>query len=190
METNYWSPLALIHELAPGMRERRRGAIANVTSGAQAMTWPGFGGYAATKSALATATETLAMELAGSGVHVLEAVPGPVDTAVQGETRLIPGIERMIGRMPLGNAGLAAKRIVRALERDRSRVYYPRLTALPLLLPALVRRFGRRQSARADAQLDAEARENIMQLVVRTGSMGDDVARLARENWEHDRGRS
>jgi short-subunit dehydrogenase len=190
MEINYWSPLALIHELVPPMRERRHGAIANVTSGAQVMTWPGFGGYAATKAALATATETLAMELASSGVHVLEAIPGPVDTAVQGETRLIPGIERMIGRMPLGDAELAAKRIVRALERDRPRVYYPRLTAVPLHLPALVRRFGRRQSARVDAQADPEVRENIMQLVVRTGSMGDEVARLARENWEREHGRS
>ena len=138
MEVNYWSPLALIAALAPPMRERRHGAIVNVTSGAQVMTWPMFGGYAATKAALATATEALAMELAPSGVRVLEAVPGPIDTAVQGETRLIPGIERMIGRMPLGDATAMAQRIVVALERGRARVVYPRLASLPLWLPALM----------------------------------------------------
>ena len=190
MEVNYWSPLALIGALAPRMRQRRHGAIVNVTSGAQVMTWPAFGGYAATKAALAIATEALAMELAPSGVHVLEAVPGPIDTAVQGETRLIPGIERMIGRMPLGDATAMAHRIVVALERGRARVVYPRLAALPLWLPTLFRRFVRRQAARADSQLDDETREGLMGLVVRTGSMGDDAPRLAREAWERERGRA
>lgn len=190
MEVNYWSPLALIRALAPGMRERREGAIVNVTSSAQVMTWPGFGGYAATKAALGTATETLAMELAPDGVHVLEAVPGPVDTAVQGETRLIPGIQRMIGRIPLGDAAVAAQRIVRALERERARVVYPRLAAVALTLPTLLRRVARRDAARADAELDPEAREYLMSLVVRTGSMGDEAPRLARESWERERGRA
>ena len=190
MEVNYWSPLALIGALGPPMRERRHGAIVNVTSGAQAMTWPMFGGYAATKAALATATEALSMELASSGVRVLEAVPGPIDTAVQGETRLIPGIERMIGRMPLGDASAMAQRIVVGLERGRRRVVYPRLAALPLWLPALMRRFVRREAARADSQLDHETREGLMGLVVRTGSMGDDAPRLAREAWERERGRA
>lgn len=190
MEVNFWSPLALIGALASPMRQCRHGAIVNVTSGAQVMTWPMFGGYAATKAALATATEALAMELAPSGVRVLEAVPGPIDTAVQGETRLIPGIERMIGRMPLGDAAAMAHRIVVALERGRARVVYPRLVALPLWLPALSRRFVRRQAARADSQLDDATREGLMGLVVRTGSMGDDAPRLAREAWERERGRA
>ena len=189
MEVNLWSPLALIGALVPAMRERRAGAIVNVTSGAQVMTWPGFGGYAATKAALGTATETLAMELRGSGVHVMEAVPGPVDTAVQGETRLIPGIERMIGRIPLGDATVASRRIARALERGRTRVVYPRLTMLPLVFPTVARRVVRREAARVDATLEPEVRDAILALVVRTGSFGDDAPRIARENWERERGR-
>jgi short-subunit dehydrogenase len=190
MEVNFWSPLALTAALVPAMRERGRGAVVNVTSGAQVMTWPGFGGYAATKAALGTATETLAMELAGSGVHAMEAVPGPVDTAVQGETRLIPGIDRMIGRIPLGDASVAARRIVRALERGRARVVYPRLALLPLILPTVARRLARRESARVDATLEPEVRDAILALVVRTGSSGDDAPRMARENWERERGRA
>ena len=188
-EINFWSPLALTHALLPGMRQRGRGAVVNVTSGARAMSWPGFGMYAATKSALGQATDTLALELIDSPVHVLEAVPGPIDTAVQGETRLIPGIERLIGRMPLGDAAVMARRIVRALERGDSRVVYPRAAGLPLVLPGVIRRYARGQVARTARELDPEAREAVMGLVVRTGSSGDEVARQARDAWEKQRGR-
>lgn len=188
-EVNFWSPMALVRALVPGMRERGRGAVVNVTSGARAMTWPGFGMYAATKSALGQATDTLALELLDSPVHVLEAVPGPIDTAIQGETRLIPGIERLIGRMPLGDAGAMARRIVRALERGDERVVYPRASALPLVLPGVVRRYARGQVERTNRELDPDAREAVAGLVVRTGSGGDEVARQARDAWEKQRGR-
>jgi short-subunit dehydrogenase len=188
-EINYWSPLALINALAPAMAERGRGAVVNVTSMAQVSTWPGFGAYAATKAALAVATETLAMELADSGVHVMEVIPGPVDTAVQGETRLAPGIERMLDRTPLGDPAVLASLIARALERGTSRVIYPRRARLAYLLPALVRWDTRRLAARTANELDPAAREALSALVVRTGSMGDEIARGAREAWERDRGR-
>jgi short-subunit dehydrogenase len=188
-EINYWSPLALVKALVPRMTERGRGAVVNVTSMAQVGTWPGFGAYAATKAALAVATETLAMELGESGVHVMEVAPGPVDTAVQGETRLAPGIERMLDRSPLGDPASMASLIVRGLERGRTRVIYPRRARLGYLLPALVRWDTRRLAARAAKDLDPAAREALGSLVVRTGSRGDEIARSAREEWERDRGR-
>jgi uncharacterized protein len=188
-EINYWSPLALIKALVPPMMERGRGAVVNVTSMAQVGTWPGFGAYAATKGALAVATETLAMELGESGVHVMEVAPGPVDTAVQGETRLAPGIERMLDRTPLGDAAVLASLIARALERGRTRVIYPRRARLGYLLPALVRWDTRRLAARAAKELDPAAREALGSLVVRTGSRGDEIAQTARDAWERDRGR-
>jgi uncharacterized protein len=189
-EINYWSPLALIHALVPEMLERGSGAVVNVTSMAQVSSWPGFGAYAATKAALGLATETLAMELAGTGVHVLEAIPGPIDTAVQGETRLAPGIERMIDRVPMGDAAEMARRIVRALERQRDRVIYPRRTAVAYVAPALARWDTRRQAARAARDADPAALAFLDGLVVRTGSHGDEIARTAREQWEASRGRA
>jgi hypothetical protein len=188
-EINYWSPLALIRALAPGMAQRRHGAVINVTSMAQVSTWPGFGLYAATKAALAVATETLAMELVDSGVHVMEVVPGPVDTAVQGETRLAPGIERMLNRTPLGDSAVLASMIVRALERGKTRVIYPRRARLGYLLPTLVRWDTRRLATRTAREIDPAAREALGSLVVRTGSMGDEIAREARKAWERDHGR-
>jgi|tagenome__1003787_1003787.scaffolds.fasta_scaffold20971202_3 short-subunit dehydrogenase len=189
-EINYWSPLALTRALVPGMRERRDGAVVNVTSMAQISTWPGFGAYAATKAALGVATETLRLELSGSPIHVLEAIPGPVDTAVQGETRLVPGIDRMLDRIPLGDAKEMARRIVTALERRRATVIYPRRAALAYLLPALARADSRRLAARVAGDMDAAALEGVLSLVVRTGSHGDPAARQAREAWEEAHGRA
>jgi short-subunit dehydrogenase len=188
-ETNYWSPLALISALVPAMEERGLGAIVNVTSMAQVSTWPGFGAYAATKAALGLATETLAMELADSVVQVMEVIPGPVDTAVQGETRLAPGIERMLSRTPLGDAAELARLIARALERGKGRLIYPRRARLAYVLPTLVRWDTRRLAVRTARDTDAATREALGSLVVRTGSMGDEIARQAREAWERDRGR-
>jgi short-subunit dehydrogenase len=189
-ETNYWSPLALIKALVPAMEARGRGAVVNVTSMAQVSTWPGFGAYAATKAALGVATETLAMELLDSPVHVLEVVPGPVDTAVQGETRLAPGIERMLDRTPLGDPAVLARLIADALERGAPRVIYPRRARIAYVLPTLARWDTRRLAARVARETDQATREALGSLVVRTGSMGDDIARQARDAWERGHGRA
>ncbi|HEX8206809.1 MAG TPA: SDR family oxidoreductase [Solirubrobacteraceae bacterium] len=188
-EVNYWSPLALIAAVVPAMIERGSGVVVNVTSGAQVTTWPGFGAYAATKGALGVATETLRLELIGTGVHVLEAIPGPVDTAVQGETRLAPGIDRMLDRVPLGDAGECARAILRAVDRRRARVIYPRRTAVAMHAPMLARWDTRRTAAKVAKELDPEARAALEGLVVRTGSRGDELAVAARDHWERSRGR-
>jgi uncharacterized protein len=188
-EVNYWSPLALIRAVLPAMLEQGHGTIVNVTSVARVNTWPGFGAYAATKGALGVATETLRLELIGTGVHVLEAIPGPVDTAVQGETRLAPGIDRMLDRVPLGDAREMARAIVRAVDRRRAQVVYPRRAAIAIHAPSLARWDTRRVAAKVARGLDPAAREALEGLVVRTGSRGDELAVAAREEWERTRGR-
>jgi uncharacterized protein len=186
-EINYWSPLALIAAIAPSMSARREGTIVNVTSMGAVSTWPSFGAYAATKAAFSVATETLTMEMEGRGVHVMEVLPGPVDTAVQGETRLAPGIERMLKRVPLGDAATMAYRIANGLERRRRRVIYPRRSSLGYYLPALVRWDSRRLARGVARELGDQ--EALASLVVRTGSMGDEITRQARQAWESSRGR-
>lgn len=186
-EVNHWSPLALIQELVPRMRQRGRGAVVNVTSLAQVTAWPDFGAYAATKAACAVATQTLQTELADSGVLVVEVLPGPVDTAVQGETRLLPGIERMLNRMPLGDPDVMAARIVRALQRGEHLVVYPGRARLVYWLPGVARWYGRRLAVRTWRSLDTATRDGLMSMVVRSGSMGEAIAREARESWERGR---
>jgi len=188
-ETNYWSPLALIKALVPAMEERGRGAVVNVTSMAQVSTWPGFGAYAATKAALGVATETLALEHVDSPVRVMEVIPGPVDTAVQGETRLAPGIEHMLDRTPLGDPAVLARLTAEALERGATRLIYPRRARVAYVLPTLARWDTRRLVARVAKETDEATREGLESLVVRTGSRGDEIARQAREAWEREHGR-
>jgi uncharacterized protein len=183
-EVNLWSPLALIGEVVPRMRERGAGVVVNVTSGAQSATWPCFGTYAATKTAFAMTTETLRLELDGSGVHVVEVVPGPVATAVQGETRLIPGIDRLLKPLGMGTPARAAELIVEAIERRRDRVVYPRATIVGLVLPGIARRRTRRLAHRHFTALPVADREAVLSLNVRSGSAGDDNARGAREAWQ------
>jgi short-subunit dehydrogenase len=182
-EVNFWSPVALTAALVPGMRERGSGAVVNVTSMAQVTTMWAMGHYLATKAALARGTEALRLELTGSGVHVLEVIPGPVDTAVQAETRLIPGAGDVLDRAPLGDAQTLAGLAVRALERGRPRLIYPRSMRALYALPLIDRWYMSRQARRLADRIDTEDGR-----VIRSGSMGDEVAREARAAWDRVHG--
>lgn len=63
---------------APGMIERGRGCILNVSSMAAHRGLPEYGAYSAAKSAIVRLTETLAAELKPAGIRVLALCPGPV----------------------------------------------------------------------------------------------------------------
>ncbi|MBO0874261.1 MAG: SDR family oxidoreductase [Pseudonocardia sp.] len=71
--------------LLPGMLERRRGRIVNVSSGvaADATSMIRGNAYVTSKTALEAHTLNLAAELAGTGVTVNVFRPGTVDTAMQ-----------------------------------------------------------------------------------------------------------
>ncbi|GAA3201937.1 SDR family NAD(P)-dependent oxidoreductase [Actinocorallia longicatena] len=126
-EVDWWAPLALISALVPGMRERGRGAVVNVTSIRQILAWPSLGHSAAAKAALAQATSTLRLELTGSGVGVVEVIPGPVETAALGASRLLPGfVELLDGIFGTGTPGELAELVVAAVREERERVFYPK----------------------------------------------------------------
>jgi hypothetical protein len=96
----------------------------------------------------------------------------------------------MLARTPLGDPAELARLIARALERGERRLIYPRRARLAYTLPTLVRRDVRRLAARTAKETDAATREALSSLVIRTGSMGDEIAQEAREAWERDRGRA
>jgi len=128
-EVDFWSPLALIGHIVPGMRRRGEGTVVNVTSLRQAFAWPSFGHNTAAQAALALITETLRLELLRFGVHVIEVIPGPIDTAAQGPTGLIPGIvEAVHGRLGVAEPEEIASMIVDAVRHGRDRVFCPEET--------------------------------------------------------------
>lgn len=80
VETNFLGPLFLARAYAPLLSERRGAAIIDIHS---ALAWYAVGGiYSATKAALWSATNSLRLELAPAGVHVVGVHVGYVDTDV------------------------------------------------------------------------------------------------------------
>lgn len=81
VETNLRGPLLMTRALLPPMVQRGHGHVVNVTSRARAATRTGtYTGYAVSKRALSVLTETLASALAGTGVVVVDLLPGLVRT--------------------------------------------------------------------------------------------------------------
>jgi NAD(P)-dependent dehydrogenase (short-subunit alcohol dehydrogenase family) len=69
----------------PGMIERRRGKIVNLSGGGAASPRPNFSAYAASKAAIVRLTETLAEEVQAFNVQVNAIAPGAVNTAMLDE---------------------------------------------------------------------------------------------------------
>ena len=79
-ETNVFGPVRLTQLVLPGMRERGRGRIVNLSSMGGRFTFPGGGFYHATKHAVEALSDALRLEVAGFGIQVVVIEPGPVLT--------------------------------------------------------------------------------------------------------------
>jgi len=86
-EVNVIGVLAFTQSFLPGMRERRRGTIVNVSSVAGLVVAPFGGGYAASKFALEAISDALRLELSPFGVHVILIEPGPIRTGFRDTAR-------------------------------------------------------------------------------------------------------
>ncbi len=84
MDLHFFGPAALIRAVLPSMRDRRSGAIVNLTSQGGRFSFPGVGAYSATKFALEGLSEALAPEVAPFGIKVLIVEPGAFRTGFAG----------------------------------------------------------------------------------------------------------
>ena len=78
--TNLFGPVAMIKAVLPGMRDRRRGHIVNVTSMGGFITMPGIAFYCGSKFALEGLSEALGKEVKPFGIHVTALAPGQFRT--------------------------------------------------------------------------------------------------------------
>lgn len=100
-DTNVRGLYFLAAGLVPGMMDRRRGSIINVTTMVARKGVPGASAYSASKAAVESLTRTWAAEFGSAGVRVNSVAPGPTRTegvaAEWGETN-----EELGRALPLG----------------------------------------------------------------------------------------
>lgn len=80
LEVNFFAPYAGMMTVLPGMRARRHGVIANMSSDDGRAPGPGGGDYPASKAALSAATESLAYAVRDDGVRLHVIYPAWVPT--------------------------------------------------------------------------------------------------------------
>ncbi len=143
--------MQLTQAALPGMIQRRRGAIINVSSVAAFIRRPGAVNYCATKAYINAFSEGLAQELRGTGVQVQALCPGFTHT----EFHSSPEYASKDGESPAKRGPefiwLSAEKVVRdsltALEHDKT-IFIPGLTyqilagvvRTPIIGPVLARR--------------------------------------------------
>jgi NAD(P)-dependent dehydrogenase (short-subunit alcohol dehydrogenase family) len=81
-DLHVFGPAALTRAVLPSMRERRSGAIVQMSSMGGQMSFAGFSAYSGTKFALEGLSEALADEVAEYGIKVLIVEPGGFRTAL------------------------------------------------------------------------------------------------------------
>lgn len=141
-QLNTLTPMAAIHHVLPAMLSRRAGTIVNVTSCAAFLPAPYLCHYNGTKAALANFSESLRIELnlKKSGVTVVTVYPGPIATPMgdrnwaQIEATLLTRLA-----MPTGDTATLSRLVVRAVQRRKARVIYPRFFLFNWWFPFLAR---------------------------------------------------
>ncbi|MEU0385946.1 oxidoreductase [Streptomyces chartreusis] len=138
-DVHVFGPAALTRAVLPYMRERRSGAIVQMSSMGGQLSFAGFSAYSATKFALEGMSEGLADEVAEFGVKVLIVEPGAfrtglfetgragasADSGVYGKVRQTRGLVAGGDGTQPGDPAKAAALILAALDAD----------ATPLRLP-------------------------------------------------------
>jgi len=124
-------PLQLSRLVLPGMRDRRRGHILNISSMAANGGFGGMTVYCASKAGLSHGTRVLRQDLKGTGVKLTTLEVGPVPTdllanldhpaAVKGFARL-----RRMQLMPNVSATRLAVAAADGVARDKRSIWLPR----------------------------------------------------------------
>ncbi len=121
MAINFLSPVRLTLALLPHLLERSGAFIVNVASVAATLSSPGEAAYDASKAALATFSEAMAVDLWQTGVRVLTVYPGLVDTELLDQ----PDNDPVKAAIPMIPVETLVDGVFEALDADSRQVYVP-----------------------------------------------------------------
>ena len=83
LETNFFGVVRVTQRVLPGMRQRRRGRILNISSISGIRAFPLFGPYSSSKFALEAISDAMRLELLPFGVHVVVIQPGFIPSGME-----------------------------------------------------------------------------------------------------------
>lgn len=121
---NLWGPIHGCHVFAPILREAGYGGIINVASAAAFGAAPGMAAYNVSKAGVLSLSETLAAELAGTGVRVTVLCPTFVKTNIVDAGRISDKSTQMADRL-MRWTGFSSERVARTCldTLDRGGLY-------------------------------------------------------------------
>lgn len=142
IDLNVTGPTLLTRALLPGMIERKRGGLINVSSGFGMAVMPSFAAYCATKHYITGFTEALVSDLAGTHVTVTQVCPGPVATEFEQQIGNFTGVKAP--SFVEISATRCARSAIRGFDRGRAMVIPGIVIRVVMWINALSPRFMRR----------------------------------------------
>jgi NAD(P)-dependent dehydrogenase (short-subunit alcohol dehydrogenase family) len=125
-DVNYLGQVWMMQAAVPGMLKRKSGHVVNMCSVAGKVSVPRMGAYCATKHALVAITDSIRMELRGSGVNFTIVNPGYIATGMF-EGAKPPIVTRWVEPQRVSDA------ILVAVRKNQAEIFEPafvtRLTA-------------------------------------------------------------
>ncbi len=160
-ETNLWGALYGMQAAIPVMKKQGSGTVINISSVASYIAVPYMGAYCATKHALNAFSHAARVELAGTGVNVLNVCPGYIKTNFgsnikRGKDRFRYGGADRAG----GTAEQVADVVLKAYLKGKREVVVPASNRLAIRLyqhsPNVVDRMMRRNMKFTETEAPAK----------------------------------
>jgi glucose 1-dehydrogenase len=106
LRTNLTGAFLCLREAGKHMAAQKSGVIVNMSSVHEFIPWPGFAHYCASKGGMKLLTQTVARELAPTGIRCVNVAPGAIATPINDFVLDDPEAKHMVEEeIPLGHFG-------------------------------------------------------------------------------------